>query len=124
MTDEQSVGGKRRSTPAEIEQIVCEFESSGLNRSQFCRRQGLTLGVLNRYLLRRHAASGSGASGDGLVGVELAGKKLGAERAASCGLAVVLARGRRIAVDPSFDPPTLQRSVQGLGEMQGGWLPL
>src|SRR5260370_23344557 len=38
---------------AEIEQIVCEFESSGLNRSQFCRRQGLTLGVLNRYLQRR-----------------------------------------------------------------------
>src|SRR5258708_38884215 len=80
MTDEQSVGGKRRRTPAEIEQIVCEFESSGLNRSQFCRRQSLTLGVLNRYLQRRHAASGSGASGDGLVGVELAGKKLGAAR--------------------------------------------
>jgi hypothetical protein len=117
MTDEQSVGGKRRRTPAEIEQIVCEFESSGLNRSQFCRRQGLTLGVLNRYLQRRHAASGSGASGDGLVGVELAGKKLGAERAASCGLAVVLARGRRIAVSAGFDAATLQRLVQVLETM-------
>jgi len=52
--------GKRRRTPAEIERIVCEFESSGLNRSQFCRRQGLTLGALNRYLQRRHAASASG----------------------------------------------------------------
>lgn len=46
---------KRRRTPAEIEQIVSGFESSGLNRSQFCRGQGLTLGVLNRYLQRRHA---------------------------------------------------------------------
>jgi hypothetical protein len=116
MTDEQSVVGKRRRTPAEIEQIVCEFESSGLNRSQFCRRQGLTLGVLNRYLQRRHAASGS-ASGVGLVGVELAGKKLGAERAASCGLAVVLARGRRIAVSAGFDAGTLQRLVQVLEMM-------
>src|SRR5258708_40341580 len=99
MTDEQSVGGKRRRTPAEIEQIVCEFESSGLNRSQFCRRQGLTLGVLNRYLQRRQAASGSGGSGDGLVAVELAGKKVSAERAASCGLGGGLGGGRRNAVE-------------------------
>src|SRR3984893_11869518 len=102
MTDEQSVVEKRRRTPAEIEQIVCEFEGSGLNRSQFCRRQGLTLGVLNRYLQRRQVASGNDASGDGLVAVELAGKKLGADRAASYGLAVVLARGRRIAVSAGF----------------------
>lgn len=116
MTDEQSVMGKRRRTPAEIEQIVCGFESSGLNRSQFCRRQGLTLGVLNRYLQRRHAASGM-ANGDGLVAVELAGKKLRAEGAASCGLAVVLARGRRIAVSAGFDGATLQRLVQVLETM-------
>src|SRR5260370_38932657 len=118
MTDEQSVVGKRRRTPAEIEQIVCEFESSGLNRSQFCRGQGLTLGVLNRYLQRRHAASGSGASGDGLVAVELAGKKLSGERAASCGLAVVLARGGRIAVSADFDSATLQRLGQVLEAME------
>lgn len=117
MTDEQSVVGKRRRTPAELEQIVGEFESSGLNRSQFCRGQGLTLGVLNRYLRRRHAASGSGGSGDGLVAVELAGKKLGAEGAANCGLAVVLARGRRIAVSAGFDAATLQRLVQVLETM-------
>ena len=117
MTDEQSVVEKRRRTPAEIEQIVREFEGSGLNRSQFCRREGLTLGVLNRYLRRLQAACGSGASGDGLVAVELAGKKLSAERAASCGLAVVLARGRRIAVSVGFDAATLQRLVQVLETM-------
>jgi hypothetical protein len=114
MTDEQSVVGKRRRTPAEIEQIVCKFESSGLNRSQFCHGQGLTLGVLNRYLQRRQVASGSGASGDGLVAVELAGQKLGG---GSCGLAVVLARGRRIAVSAGFDAATLQRLVQVLERM-------
>jgi hypothetical protein len=116
MTNEQGVVGKRRRTPVEIEQIVREYESSGLNRSQFCRRQGLTLGVLNRYL-RLLSTSGRGASGDGLVAVELAGKKLGGERAASCGVAVVLAKGRRIAVSAGFDATTLQRVVQVLETM-------
>ena len=80
MTNEQSVLSKGRRTPAEGQQIVSEFESSGLNRSQFCRRQGLTFGVLNLYLRRLAAAYGDGANRDGLVAVELAGKKLGAER--------------------------------------------
>src|SRR2546428_11143002 len=114
MTDEQSVMEKRRRTPAEIEQIACEFESSGLNRSQFCRRQGLTLGVLNRYLQRRQVASGSGASGDGLVAVELVGKKLSAERAASCGLGVGFAGGRRIAGSGGFDGAPPQRLGAGV----------
>ena len=105
MTDEQSGLRKGRRTPAEIEQIVSEFGSSGLNRSQFCRRQGLTLGVLNRCLKRLGAACGDGASSDGLVGVELAGQKLGADRADGCDLAVVLASGRRIFGVVFFDIP-------------------
>jgi hypothetical protein len=84
MTNEQSVLRKERRTPAEIQQIVSEFESSGLNRSQFCRCQGLTFGVLNRYLRRLAAAYGGGATSDGRVAVELAGKKLAAERTDGC----------------------------------------
>jgi hypothetical protein len=117
MSDEQRVVRKGRRTIVEIGQIVSEYESSGLNRSQFCRGHGLTLGVLNRYLRRLRAASDGGASGDGLVAVELAGKKLGAERTASCGLAVVLGSGRKIAVSPGFDAATLQRVVQVLETM-------
>jgi len=113
MTEGQN-GQKRRRTSAEIEQIVREFESSGLNRSQFCRQQGLTRGVLNRYLRRMPTGSGSSGGGDGLIAVELAGKKVGVEHAGSCGLAVVLARGRRIAVNAGFDAATLQRLVQAL----------
>lgn len=112
---EQSVG-KRRRTAAELEQIVREFESSGLNRSQFCRQQGLTWGVLNRHL-RRLQAGGSGASRQALIAVELAGNKLGTELAGSCGLTVVLGRGRRIAVSSGFDGVTLQRLVQVLETM-------
>jgi hypothetical protein len=116
MTDEQVVAGKRRRTPAEIEQRVREFESSGLNRTQFCRQQGLTLGVLNRYLRRLQAGGSNGASGDGLVAVELAGKKLGAVHAGST-LTVELASGQRIAVSAGFDAATLQRLVRVLETM-------
>lgn len=114
MTEEQGAVVKRRRTGSEIEQIVREFKNSGLNRSQFCRRQGLTMGVLNRYLRRLQVSCGSGESGDGLVAVELAGQKLSADRAGSCGLAVVLAKGRRIAVSAGFDASTLRRVVQVL----------
>jgi hypothetical protein len=112
---EQSVG-KRRRTTAELEQIVREFESSGLNRSQFCQQQHLTWGVLNRHL-RRQQAGGGGASREGLIAVELAGNKLGTERTDRCGLTVVLGRGRRIAVSSGFDAVTLQRLVQVLETM-------
>ena len=114
MTSEQGVTGKRRRTTAEIEQIVREFENSGLNRSQFCRQQGLTLGVLNRGLRRLQAGGCGAGSGDGLIAVELAGKMGVAEPASSCGLAVVLGRGRKITVSAGFDGATLQRLVQVL----------
>jgi transposase-like protein len=114
MTEEQGTVVKRRRTAAEIEQIVREYKSSGLNRSQFCRQQGLTLGVLNRYLRRLLVSGGGGANGDGLVAVEVADQKLRAEGAGSCGLAVVLGKGRRIAVSAGFDATTLRRVVQAL----------
>ena len=89
------------------------FESSGLNRTQFCRQQGLTWGVLNRHLRRMQAASSNGASGNALVAVELAGQKLDTLQAGS-GLAVELASGRRITVAAGFDALTLRRMVQVL----------
>jgi hypothetical protein len=117
MSDEQVVAQKGRRTAAEIERIVSEFQSSGLNRSQFCRVRGLTFGVLNRYLERMRGAAHSSANGDGLVAVEWGGKKPSAERAGSCGLSVVLRSGREIAVNTGFDAATLQRLVEVLETM-------
>jgi hypothetical protein len=114
MTDEQEAAQKRRRTPAEVEQVVSQFEGSGLNRSQFCRQQGLTLGTLNRYVKRTYEASTNSAMKGGLVAVELSGVKRDPDRGTGCGLAVVLASGRRIEVGASFDGPTLQRLVQVL----------
>ena len=114
MTEEQGTVVKRRRTAAEIERIVRGFENSGMNRSQFCRQQGLTLGVLNRYLRLLLVSNGGCANGEGLVAVEVAEQKLSADRGGSCDLAVVLGKGRRITVSAGFDATTLRRVVQVL----------
>jgi hypothetical protein len=116
MTNEEGVVRKRRRTSAEIQQIVSEYGSSGLNRSQFCRRQGLTLGTLNCYLERMQGEGTNSASSGGLVAVELRGVKVGQDREA-VGLVVVLSGGRRIEVGAGFDGATLQRLVQTLETM-------
>ena len=58
-----------------------------------------------------------GKRGDELIAVELRGKSRDAEPVSSCGLAVVVGRGRRITVSPGFDAATLQRLVQVLEVM-------
>jgi len=116
MIEEQDVRRRgRRRTLAEIEQIVSEFKSSGLNQIQFCQRQGLTLSTLGRYLKRLRPSNE--ATSRGLVTVELAVKKFDAEHAGGCGLSVIVASGRRIAVEAGFDATTLQRLVQVLETM-------
>jgi hypothetical protein len=117
MSDEQVVAQKIRRTTSEIKQIVSEFQSSGMSRSQFCRMRGLTFGVLNRYLKRMRAAVDGNASGDRLVAVEWGSKKPSVERAGGCGLSVVLRSGREITVNTGFDATTLQRLVEVLETM-------
>jgi len=117
MTNEEVVVRKRR-TRTEIEQVVREYEASGLNRSQFCRNQGLALITLNRYLKRVHQGfTTSGIrGGDGLLAVDLRGGRIG-DRESGCGLFLVLSGGRRIEIGPDFDAPTLQRLLQILETM-------
>lgn len=116
MIEDQEVRRRRRRrTPAEIEQIVSEFKSGELTQKEFCRRQGLTLSTLGRYVSRGRASSE--ASNRGLVAVELVVKKGGAKACAGCGLSVSLASGRRIVVEAGFDAASLQRLVQVLERM-------
>jgi alpha-D-ribose 1-methylphosphonate 5-triphosphate synthase subunit PhnI len=117
MSEEQDVPQRIRRTTAEVKQIVGEFQSSGMSRSQFCRGRGLTFGVLNRYLKRMQAAVDGSASRDRLVAVEWNSKKTSAERARGCGLSVVLGSGREITVNTGFDAATLQRLVEVLETM-------
>ena len=109
--DEQTQGvkTKRRRSRAEVEQLVAEYEASGLGRTAFCQQRGLSLSTLARYRRRQEPTAGEAAQGERWVAVEVSGSAAvaGGERAS--GLAIVLAGGRRIEVGRGFDADTLQR---------------
>jgi len=110
------MSARRRRTHAEIQQLVAEFVSSGMLRSQFCRSRGLSFGTLDRHLKKqRWKRKSRRASSPGrLVPVELAARKSPTLHELSCGLAVVLSGGRRIEVHPDFDTNTFERLVSAL----------
>ncbi len=116
MTTEKKLVAPKRRTRAEVQQLVAEFVSSGMRRSEFCRSRGLSFGTLNRHLKKQSwkrkskAASASGR----LVPVELVAKKSPRQDQPSCSLAVVLSGGRRIEVHPDFDTNTFERLVSAL----------
>jgi len=111
MQGEERITVRRRRTGAEIQQLVAEFVDSGMRRSEFCGSRGLGLSTLGRHLRKKKRKS---SPADGLVAVELGIRKSATEHEPSCGLAVVLAGGRRIEVRRDFDTHTLERLVSVL----------
>jgi hypothetical protein len=113
--DEQApiVEVRRRRSRAEAEQVVGEYEASGLSRVEFCRQHGLSLATLARY--RKRAEHDQAAPANRWVAVEVAGASSTLESWGNSGLAVVLPGGRRIEVGRGFDAPTL---VQLLGVLE------
>src|SRR5579864_5878727 len=113
MTAKTELSAPKRRTRAEVQQLVAEFVSSGMRRSELCQSRGLSFSTLDRHLKklrwkrRRKAISSAGR----LVPVELAARKSPKQHEPSCGLAVVLQGGRRIEVRPDFDTSTFERLV-------------
>jgi hypothetical protein len=107
------MSSRRRRTHAEIQQLVAEFVSSGMRRTEFCRSRGLSFGTLNRHLKKqRWKRKSRRASSTGrLMPVELAARRSTRQHEPSCGLAVVLPGGCRIEVHPDFDTSTFERLV-------------
>jgi hypothetical protein len=116
MSGEQKDSARKRRTRAEVQELVAEFMSGGMLRSEFCRSRGLSFSTLDRHLKkrrwkrRRRSVSSSGR----LVKVELATKKSPTQHDATCGLAVMLPGGRRIEVRPDFDTSTFERLMSVL----------
>ena len=113
MTAKIELSASKRRTRADVQQLVAEFVSSGMRRSEFCQSRGLSFGTLDRHLKklrwkRRRKPISSAAC---LVPVELAAKESPTQQEPSCGLAVVLPGGRRIEVHPDFDTSTFERLV-------------
>jgi hypothetical protein len=107
------VSARKRRTRAEVQELVAEFISSGMRRSEFCHSRRLSFGTLDRHLKkRRWKRKSSRASSRGrLMPVELAARKSPTQHEPSCGLAVVLSGGRRIEVHSDFDSNTFERLV-------------
>ncbi|SRR6266568_5534081 len=111
MSEEQVVQVVRRHrSELAIKQLVEEFVGSGLRQGEFCRRHGVSLNSLKRYLksFREVRSEDAGCT---LVAVELAEESAARGREPDGGLAVVLPCGRRIEVRSGFDASTLTRLV-------------
>src|SRR6266404_2919775 len=121
MNGEQQVGTRRRRTRAEVRQLVAEFVSSGMRRSEFCQSRGLSFSTLDRHLKnRRWKRTRSAPAESKLVPVELAIRKPPVDQA-SCGLAVVLSGGWRIEVQRDFDVHTFERGRAAKNSRTHNW---
>jgi hypothetical protein len=108
--DEQTQAPKiKRRSHAEVEQLVAEYEVSGLGRSAFCQQRGLSLSTLSRYRRRQEQTASKSAKGKRWLAVEISGSVAVAGGEKVSGLAVVLAGGRRIEIGCGFDADTLKR---------------
>lgn len=117
MSGEQKVSATNDVSCADVQQLVPEFVSSGMQRSEFCRNRGLSFGTLNRHLgkQRRKRKSRAASAAHRLLPVELTAKKSSTQQEASWGLAAVLPGGRRIEVQRDFDANIFKRLVSALG---------
>src|SRR2546423_3597730 len=80
------MAARRRSTE-EIQELVEQYQASGLTQTAYCRQSGIVLSTLGRYLRR-----GSGAEQQLIrVSIESAPEP-------GAGFVLVLGNGRRIAV--------------------------
>ena len=100
---------RRRRSRAEVEQLVAEYETSGLDRTVFCQQRGLSLSTLARYRRRQRQMAGEAADGNGWLAVEVSSATAATGGERSSGLAVWLPSGQRIEVSRGFDAGTLQR---------------
>jgi hypothetical protein len=103
----QTAAVRRRRTRAQAEELVAEYEASGLSQADFCRSRGLSLATLTRYRRRGRESGGESSAGGRWLAVEVAGGGAAAAGGAPSGLAVSLGSGRKIEVGRGFDPPTL-----------------
>ena len=104
---EQVVHRRRRRSRAEAEQLVAEYEASGLSRLEFCSSRRLSLAALARYQKWRREAGVETLPSNRWVSVELSGAGPGRASWAGGGLAITLPAGRRIEVGQGFDAQTL-----------------
>jgi hypothetical protein len=104
-----------RRGPAEIDQLLSEYEASGLSQTAFCGQKGLSLATLARYRKRR--AQLPAASAGRWLAVEVADGRNGTDAGASSGLTLRLPGGERIEIGRGFDVRTLAQALGALEQI-------
>jgi hypothetical protein len=112
MNEEQVCVVRHRRSRQEVEQLVAEYESSGLSQSAFCRERRVVLSTLSRYRSRRERQSPAG--GNALLAVEVSSNAPASFATTGAALAVVLRSGRRIEVGRGFNTDALEQLVRVL----------
>ena len=102
-------------TEGEAQRVLEAYEASGLSVAEFARRHGLGPQRLRWWKKRRAEQKGPALS---FVPVHVTPPPLPETQRAAGGasMEVVLARGRRIRVEPGFDAGELARLVRALEE--------
>ena len=113
MTAKTELSAPKRRTRAEVQQLVAEFASSGMRRSEFCQSRGLSFSTLDRHLKKLHRKrmrkpiSSAKSFGAGGVGRQKIADAARTELWAGHGTA----RRASDRVQPDFDPSTFERLV-------------
>ena len=92
---------RRRRGAEEIKELVEKYEASGLTQIEYCRRTGMVLSTLGRYLRRRSKQEQQ------LIRVEVE-----SAREQLAGFVLVLANGRRIETGWVFGDADLARVIR------------
>ncbi len=85
----------------EIQQIVEQYRASGLTQAEYCRRNGVGLNTLGRYLRRNQTPN-----------QQLVRVKLAPTTEAGAGFVLTLGNGRRIASGWDFREAELTRLIR------------
>lgn len=101
---------RRRRSRAEAEELVRQFEVSGLTRQAFCAGRGVSVAALDKYRRQHDHPTVQGAGR--LVAVEVMAD-VSASKMVSA-LWVEMANGRRVGVGSGFDAVVLQRLLNVL----------
>lgn len=118
MSEEQLVRPlRRRRSRAEVDQLIAEYEASGLSRREFCTKHGLTVVTLDRYRKRRRERIESCPDDKRFLRVELCGGKPAGGAGQGNEVAVVLRSGRRIELRRGFDAEVLVQLMQVLEQI-------
>lgn len=91
---------QRRSTN-EIEQVLEQYRTSGLTQIEYCRRAGMALSTLSRYLRRR-----------GVDQQQWMRVQVESDTESGAGFALVLGNGRRIESGWRFGDAELGRLIR------------